>query len=280
LSDAAARAALDAAGQLPDDELDLAATALQFARIDRPDLDWPAAEAFVSQLVVEAIAAIGAEAPGRAAAIRGISGVLHRQHGFAGDRESYDHPDNANLLAVLKRRRGLPVALGLLWLHLGEAAGAGCHGLDLPGHFLMAFGQPGDRLVCDPFDGGRIVAMERPGSAAMPGLADASAMTKRAVLLRLQNNLKVRRLQAGDDPQALACVTDMLRLAPDAGPLWLEAALLQERLGAAASALLSLDRLQALPAIGGPLAATARALRRRLTGRGASPLRGSGNRPS
>ncbi len=35
-----ARKAIDAAGQLPDQEIDIAATALQFARIDAPEADW------------------------------------------------------------------------------------------------------------------------------------------------------------------------------------------------------------------------------------------------
>jgi hypothetical protein len=37
---AEARAALDAAGQLPDAEIDIAAVALQLARIDAPGADW------------------------------------------------------------------------------------------------------------------------------------------------------------------------------------------------------------------------------------------------
>lgn len=277
---AAARSALEAAGLLPDDELDLAATALQLARIDRPDLDWQAGQAMVSQLVGETLAAIAAGSPGRAATIRAIAEILHRRQGFEGDRATYAHPDNANLLAVLQRRRGLPVALGLLWLHLGECAGAQCHGLDVPGHFLIGFGHAGDRVICDPFDGGRIVLLERPRVAGGQAPAPPSPMSKRAVLLRLQNNLKVRRLQAGEAEHALACLTDMLRFAPAAAGLWLEAALLQERLGAREAALASLERLRALPGLGATLLVPARALARRLAAAGASSERGPRSRPS
>ena len=52
-----------------------------------------------------------------------------------------------------------------------------------------------------------------------PGLL--APMSTRAVLLRLQNNIKLRRLAAGDVPEAaLACTEDMLRIAPDAAGLW------------------------------------------------------------
>jgi regulator of sirC expression with transglutaminase-like and TPR domain len=266
---AAARRALDAAGELPDDELDLAGTALHFARIDRPDLDWDAARAELSGLVAEAIEALAPGAAAPAAAVEGIAAVLHGRHGFEGDRASYDHPDNANLLAVLRRRRGLPVALGILWLHLGEAAGVPCHGLDVPGHFLIGLGVPGRRVICDPFDRGRAVAAEPPlVPAARSGIA-TQPMERRAVLLRLQNNIKLRRLHAGDLAGAAACAADMLRLAPASAPLWLEAAELEARLGHAEAALRSLDRALALPVAGplGSLIATrGEALRRRLAG--------------
>jgi hypothetical protein len=49
-AEAEARIALDAAGQLPDEELDLATVALQCARIDAPDADWRAAAAHLSEL--------------------------------------------------------------------------------------------------------------------------------------------------------------------------------------------------------------------------------------
>src|SRR5487761_2651287 len=82
------RRALDAIGTLPDAEIDLAASAIQLARVDAPDADWRAAMACLSEIARDAA-------------------VLARTWGFAGDTDSYDHPDNANLIRVLDRRRGL-----------------------------------------------------------------------------------------------------------------------------------------------------------------------------
>ena len=56
-------------------------------------------------------------------------------------------------------------------------------------------------------------------------------------LMRLQNNIKLRRLQSGDFTGALACAEDMLRLAPDAAGLWREAATMHQRFGHVAAAL-------------------------------------------
>jgi regulator of sirC expression with transglutaminase-like and TPR domain len=249
-----ARAALDAAGGLPDTELDIAAVALQLARVDAPDADWRAAAerlTVIARAVVQAATA-DSEADGgdleRRRAV--LAGILHGHFGLAGDGETYDDLANANLIRVLERGRGLPVALGILWLHAAEAAGWGAHGVDFPGHFLVALEGSRGQLMVDVFAGG--LALDAPmlrallkrveGEAAelRPGLL--RPMAKRDVLLRLQNNIKLRRLRAGAIDAALACTEDMLRLAPDLAPLWREAGLMNQRLDRIGAALACLDR--------------------------------------
>ena len=46
--------------------------------------------------------------------VAALTGLLVGRHGFRGDNETYDDPRNANLMHVIDRRRGLPVALGIL----------------------------------------------------------------------------------------------------------------------------------------------------------------------
>ena len=50
---------------------------------------------------------------------------------------TYDDPQNADLMAVIDRRRGLPVALGILYIHAARAAGLEASGLNTPDHFLL-----------------------------------------------------------------------------------------------------------------------------------------------
>jgi len=249
-----ARAALDAAGQLPDAELDLAAVALQFARVDAPLADWRAAEALLSRLARRAVElAAGDEGAdggdsGRRRAL--LAGLIHEEFGFKGDAESYDDMTNANLIQVLERRRGLPVALGILWLHAAEAAGWKAHGLNAPGHFLLALPHTRGQIVLDVFAGGeqlqppelRALIKRVAGEHAeiKPGML--APMTKRDVLLRLQNNIKLRRLQANDLEGGLAAARDMLRLAPDHAGLWREMGLIEYRLERISAALASLDK--------------------------------------
>ncbi|MGK7867123.1 SirB1 family protein [Falsiroseomonas sp. E2-1-a20] len=250
-AEAEARAALAAIGSLPDAEIDIAQAALQLARIDAPALDWRAGAEHLTALAREAVAAATADPvadagdPSRRRAV--LAEVIHGRFGYGGDGDTYEDMANANLLRVIERRRGLPVALGILWLHAAEAAGWEAHGVDFPGHFLVALAGRG-KVVVDVFAGGtamdardlRATLKRFAGDQAELGPASLAPMDRRAVLLRLQNNIKVRRLRDGDLAGAVACTEDMLRIAPDAAPLWREAGLMHQRLdhiGAAIAAL-------------------------------------------
>ena len=49
-------------------------------------------------------------------------------------------PENANLLQVIDRRIGLPVSLGILYIHAGRAQGWAVDGAGLPRPFPGAHG--------------------------------------------------------------------------------------------------------------------------------------------
>ncbi len=206
------RTALDAIGQLPDAEIDIADAALQLARIDAPDADWEGARSHLSELARSAVDLTSRIDTGdlatRAVA---LSGLLGGRFGYKGDADTYDDLANANLIRVIERRRGLPVALGILWLHTARAAGWGGHGVDFPAHFLVALEGDKGQVVLDVFNGGtplnardlRVLLKRVEGEDAelRPGLL--RPMSVRRVLMRLQNNIMTRRLQAGDTTGAL-----------------------------------------------------------------------------
>jgi regulator of sirC expression with transglutaminase-like and TPR domain len=223
--------------------------------VDAPDADWQAARNHVSQMAREAVA-LSADIAGDD--LRSQTGALvelmTERYGYAGDSEDYDSPANANLIHVIERRRGLPVTLGILWLHAARAAGWGCHGVDFPGHFLIALEGPRTQAVIDVFAGGETMdardlrallkRVEGPKAELRPGLL--APMPARGVLLRLQNNIKGRRQRAGDIRGSLTCAEDMLRFAPDEAALWREAAHLHQQLDQVAAALRCFERFLAL----------------------------------
>jgi regulator of sirC expression with transglutaminase-like and TPR domain len=177
-----------------------------------------------------------------------LSEVIILKHGYSGDRLDYDDLQNANLMRVIDRRKGLPVMLGILFIHAGRAQGWDMAGLAFPGHFLVRLSEGPRQLILDPFHDGRVC-----GAAELRGLLKAVAggdrellpayyapVSDRDVLLRLQNNLKSRLLQEASYERAAKIVETMLMLAPDFAELWHEAGMLYRQLGnirAAAAAL-------------------------------------------
>jgi regulator of sirC expression with transglutaminase-like and TPR domain len=240
------RLALEAIGQLPDAEIAIADAALQLALADGPVADMAAAREHLTEIARGAVDMARDVADddlvGQAV---GLAALMGERFGYCGDRETYDDLANANLVRVIERRRGLPVALGVLWLHAIRAAGWGGHGVDFPGHFMLALAHGGTQLVLDVFNAGTVMdarALRRlvkqvdgPQAELRPGLL--RPMSTRAVLLRLQNNIKLRRMQGGDMEGALACTEDMLRIAPDEAGQWRDAARMNLRLGRLSAAL-------------------------------------------
>lgn len=183
-----------------------------------------------------------------------LNDVILGDYGYDGDRLTYDDPQNANLMRVIDRRRGLPVALSLLYLHCCRAAGWRGEALAFPGHVLFRLEEAGERLILDPFNGGRFlgpaelrVLLKRvAGPSAELSPESTRAMTERELLLRLQNNLKTRRWHDGDLAGAARILETMQLLAPQQAGFWLELAEVQQAQGELRAALRALDRYLAL----------------------------------
>ncbi len=238
------------AGSQPDDALDLAETALAFAALDRTcSGDWY--REHIRRICVE----IGADAADRDPdGVEGpssaLAAVFADRYGYRGDTATYEDPQNANLMRVIDRRKGLPVALGILYIHAARAQGWDCAGLNFPGHFLIRLDRHGERAILDPFDGGR-----PRGPADLRSLLKAvlgqdvelepghyAPVGNRAVLLRLQNNLKLRHIKDGRYAEAAKVLDGMVMIAPDQPDLWREAGLVRARLGEYGAAIEALDR--------------------------------------
>ena len=221
----------------PGADIDIAEAALACAELDRPGLDLVPYRAHLDELAADACALTGGAPPD------GLAALLVGKRGYRGDQETYDDLANADLTRVIDRRCGLPVALAILWMHAARARGWRCVGLNMPAHFLLRLEAGPTSWVLDPFEGGE--ALDR---AAAPGLRaeDLAELDDRAVLLRLQNNIRVRLQHAGETQRALDVLGRMLVVAPGALELWQEASTLHEQLGSLRAARDCLDSAMAL----------------------------------
>ncbi|MGW2419841.1 transglutaminase family protein [Streptomyces sp. NPDC001709] len=89
-----------------------------------------------------------------AEAVRRLLGARYDFHGTPGD---YQRLESSLLHEVLRRRRGLPILLSVVWLEVARRAGAPAYGVALPGHFVVGFGPAEEQVLADPFDGGRVL---------------------------------------------------------------------------------------------------------------------------
>ncbi|WP_299528351.1 transglutaminase-like domain-containing protein [uncultured Streptomyces sp.] len=94
----------------------------------------------------------GTRSPGDWAAA--LADLLGGRYGFGGAAPEYRRLESSLLQEVLRRRRGLPILLSVVWMEVARRAGAPVHGVALPGHFVVAFGDAHDRVLADPFAGG------------------------------------------------------------------------------------------------------------------------------
>lgn len=237
---------------------DIAGAALMLSALDNPGCD---IDPYVGHLaeIAEQSRLEASLAPNAESGARTLASVLAVRHGYDGDRLSYDDPRNADLIPVIDRRRGLPVALGILYLHAARAAGFRAEGLVSPGHFLLRLEVRGTRALLDPFNGG--AGVEQEYLAGLPGLQGVHEEPSGAaqpvddidVLLRLENNLKVRAMQAGELSRALILAKRMVLIAPRRAELWVELGQLHEAEGELGAARTAYDACLSLAPAGSPL---------------------------
>lgn len=183
--------------------------------------------------------------------LEGLTGILSAFH--------LDEDEAAQLPEVVGRGAGSAAALALIWLEVARRAGWTAEALAFPGFVpvrLTADG--GDRIIVDPGAGGRrmsaadlraaVKAVEGGGAELRPALF--AALSNRDILLRLQNEIKLRALLAGQVGEAVAVVEGMLAFAPDQVPLWREAGMMHLRLDHMPAAIAALEQFAARTANG------------------------------
>ncbi|MFG1809313.1 transglutaminase-like domain-containing protein [Streptomyces sp. NPDC049040] len=173
-----------------DERPDLAELCLLIGARADPALDGAAADA--AQIELDRLAGLlphGLVTPmDWAGALRRVLGGAHGFHGTPGD---YQRLSSSLLQEVLRRRRGLPILLSVVWIEVARRAGAPVYGVALPGHFVVGLGDPGGaHVLVDPFDGGRVMS----GADAEMLAAGADVFTPADpldVVQRILNNIRV-----------------------------------------------------------------------------------------
>ena len=256
-------------GRQPDDEIDIADVALRLAALDLPDAR---IELYRDHLMAlgNDLASAGRGLVGLRDRVAAIRDVIFRFHSYRGDDDTYDDMQNANLMRVIDRRKGIPVALGVLVMHVARSQDWPIVGLNFPGHFLLRLGLRGETAVVDPFNRCQRLNMEDLKALVTKMHGDSVPMHpdfvrsvgNRDILVRLQNNIKLRALSDGNNDRAIEILESMTALAPGDASLWNERAVLDAARGNVKSAVRALEDFLASTEGGASVRRTERLLSR------------------
>jgi regulator of sirC expression with transglutaminase-like and TPR domain len=228
------------------ERLDLAALAV--AALENPEVDVHAVERSLDSLAEQVRASVGTTLD-VAEQITALRDVLVVKEGFRGEDAGHSKAESSFVDQVLQSHRGLPIALGVVYVEVARRAGIPLHGVSFPGHFLVGAEVADSKVILDPFHGGKSLSLEDCSALLKrfaPHLRMAPALlapaSVKVVTARMLSNLKALYLGQGKGEQALRVVDLLLTLTPDhPGELRIRAALLSA-LGAYRAALADVER--------------------------------------
>jgi regulator of sirC expression with transglutaminase-like and TPR domain len=233
-------------GESGDGPHDIAHAALMLAALDHPGLSLEPYRAQLAE-IAELARSESKLQSGVDDCAQAVATIMTSRLKYEGDRTTYDDPQNADLIRVMERRRGLPVALGILYIHAARAAGCEAEGLNTPAHFLLKIARGGHHALLDPFSGNLIRERETLDApqrtlVGVPGEQQGvEPVSDTDVLLRLQNNLKLRAIEANDGARALEIAQRMSMIAPRRAEVWYDFARLSEAAGVLRAARLAYE---------------------------------------
>ena len=205
-------------------KIELGKAALTIAASDYPNLDIDAYLSRIDALATSAAARLGSDADVYRS-IAALNFVLFQEHGFRGNREHYFDPRNSFLNEVLDRRTGIPISLSVLYIEVAQRVGLSLQGVGFPGHFLVKYAGDNEEIVVDPFNQGEILSRKSletmlyrlyGGKIAFdPELLEP--ISKKQILKRMLNNLKIIYLRQNDLIKGLSIVDRLMVLDPASG---------------------------------------------------------------
>jgi regulator of sirC expression with transglutaminase-like and TPR domain len=188
-----------------------------------------------------------------------LNQIFYKDMGFAANANDYYAPENSHLHEVIRRRRGIPVSLAVIWLELAQGLGLQARGISFPGHFLVKVALHDGLVVMDPVNGeslgveqlSEMLAPYRDGAdqwaeadldeGETPMGLYLQACPPRDVLARMLRNLKEIHRAQEDWPRMLAVLDRLVILLPDAPSERRDRGLVHAEMGHAGPALSDLQ---------------------------------------
>lgn len=241
-------------GAQEDSSIDLFTAAIALAAPDHPGLSLDKYFSHLKKLTDDtrarhdALIAEGAQ-DNAETQLAALKHILADQEGYAGDEENYDDLQNADLIRTVDRRLGMPIVLSLIYIQVGRNLGWALEGLNMPGHFICRLEVDGQRLIFDPFGRARVLnaadlralLKQTHGEGAELSAEYYEPASNTDILIRLQNNIKLRLIDNEEYEKAAAVVEMMRKVDPEEFRLLLDAGVLYARVGKPMAAVRCLE---------------------------------------
>jgi len=250
------------AGDEKDDAINFGETALALAAFEKSEVEITPyrnhLDSLIDQVKKECKYVSVKQAEDQLEALRK---VLVIKHEYKGDESFEEDPRSNNLMEVIDRKCGSPIALGILYLHVARALGWAMTGLDLCGHFLLRLSAQDGQIIIDPFRSGQVCQIEEasdilfdeddeeinfiealkktsPVNLSSDILKPVSA---RSLLLKLQHAVKKRLIDQNRIDTSITTLHGMILFAPRRHDLWKELGYLQAERGHLRAAINALE---------------------------------------
>ena len=98
------------------------------------------------------------DSPEEIAAI--IGNYFTHEKGFSGSEADYYNTDNHYINKVIETKRGVPIALSVIYILVLRRLNFPVQGIGMPGHFIVRYEFGTKFLFADPFHGGNILSLD------------------------------------------------------------------------------------------------------------------------
>lgn len=205
----------------PDEEIDLAKTALCFAIAEYPDLR--------VQNYLEVLDAIAIEIEFHLPTeryplkvIQTINNYLFDFLHFKGNQKNYYDPENSFLNRVIERHTGIPISLAVVYLAIAQRLDFPMVGIGMPGHFLIRPEFEDAGIFIDAFNGGEILFEEDCQQKLNETYQQQVKLdpqwlvpvSNKQILARMLDNLKFIYLHQREIDKALSIISGILKIFP------------------------------------------------------------------
>ena len=236
-----------------DGEFALFEAAVSLAQDEYPDMDVQTVLGEVDQLLARVRRRLASDT-GSVQKLRILNQFFFQDLGFAGNVNDFYDPDNSFVHRLLQSRRGIPIALAVLWMELAQGLGLAVRGVGFPGHFLVKVNLPMGQVVMDPLSG-KSMSREELSERLEPyrkrsGLVDEletplglylQTAPSRDIIARMLRNLKEIHKSQNDWARLLAVQERLVVLLPESWAEYRDRGLAHAELGHTEQALADLE---------------------------------------